>query len=219
LTYSSGGLTAAISLEDNDLRERFNNGIDDTEKDAVFPTVAGVVTFDAGSFLVTAAGAWQSDEDSTYNDATGPNFFNDTDDNWWVGAGAIIRLSDMFRLEGAIGAGEGYTSALYTPLANPQANEDDMEYWAANVLAVVSFAESWRLELGAAYTDLDHESDENIDEDDAIDDVWTVGASAFWDPVDQLTLGVGVGFSHAEANDGDADYDAIRAGFGAWFRF
>ena len=40
LTYSSGGLTAAISLEDNDLDDRFENDIDDFEKDAVFPTVA-----------------------------------------------------------------------------------------------------------------------------------------------------------------------------------
>ena len=56
-------------------------------------------------------------------------------------------------------------------------------------------------------------------EDNAVEDIWTVGASAFWDPVDQLTLGVGVGFSHAEADGADAEADFITAGFGAWFRF
>jgi hypothetical protein len=231
LTYSSGGLTAAISLEDNDLNENWENDIDDFEKDAVFPTVAASLTFDAGSFLVSAAGAWQKDEDELNfvdtdivctalnvpcTTTSSPVFFNDTEDNWWIGAGAIIRLSDMFRLEGAAGIGEGYTSALYFP---SQANENDAEYWAASILAVVSFAEAWRLELGAAMTSFDHEEDEAILEDNAVEDIWTVGASAFWDPVDQLTLGVGVGFSHAEADGADAEADFITAGFGAWFRF
>jgi hypothetical protein len=206
LTYSSGGLTAAVSLEDNDLNSDFDED-GEIDKDAVFPSVAGYVAFDAGSFLVTASGIWQSDENEN---------FNDTEDNWWVGAGAIIRLSDMFRLEGAAGIGEGYTSALYV---SPQANENDMEYWAASIMAVVSFAESWRLELGAAYTDLEHEEDEFIDEDDAPESQWTVAASAFWDPVDQLTMGVGVGFSHGETDDEDAEFDAITVGFGTWFRF
>src|SRR5687767_5610333 len=126
LTYSSGGLTAAISLEDNDENEFFEEDIDDFEKNAVFPSVAAAITFDAGSFLVTASGIWQEDDDDFV--------YNDTDDNWHVGVGAIIRLSDMFRLEGAIGAGEGYTSALYFP---QNINENDMEYWHANILAVV----------------------------------------------------------------------------------
>jgi hypothetical protein len=200
LTYSSGGLTAAVSLEDNDLND---------EKDSVFPSVAGYFAFDAGSFLVTASCIYQADEEE--------DGFNDTEDNWFVGAGAIIRLSDMFRLEGAAGIGEGYTSALYV---TAQDGENDMEYWAANIMAVISFAESWRLELGAAYTELEHEEDETlVDEDDAPEHQWTVAASAFWDPVDQLTLGVGVGFSHGHAVDEDAEFDAITAGFGAWFRF
>jgi hypothetical protein len=204
LTYSSGGLTAAVSLEDNDL----NDVDEDGHGEAVFPSVAGYVAFDAGSFLVTASAIWQPDEDE-FN-------FNDTEDNWWVGAGAIIRLSDMFRLEGAAGIGEGYTSALYV---SPQEGENDMEYWAASIMAVISFAESWRLELGAAYTELDHEEDELLFEDDAVENQWTVAASAFWDPVDQLTMGVGVGFSHGETDDEDAEFDAIVVGFGTWFRF
>jgi hypothetical protein len=250
LTYSSGGLTAAVSLEDNDLDEDrichpdADQGLppneceddEDDEKNAVFPSVAGYVAFDAGSFLVTASAIWQPDDDDDFefidtNTGTGSTErhvynFEDTEDNWWVGAGAIIRLSDMFRLEGAVGIGEGYTSALYV---SPQNNENDMEYWAASILAVVSFAESWRLELGGAYTSLDHEEDEDfteittsspgIDLDDAIESQWTVAASAFWDPVDQLTIGVGVGFHHGESDDDDAEFDAITAGFGTWFRF
>jgi hypothetical protein len=214
LTYSSGGFTAAVSLEDNDLNEFWENAPGDAEKDAVFPSIAAHLAFDAGSFLVTASGIYQPDDDESIDGTA--NFYNDTEDNWWVGAGAIIRLSDMFRLEGAAGIGEGYTSALYF---SAKTGQNDFEFWNASLMAVISFAEAWRLELGAAYLEFEHEDDELVVTDNAVEEIWTVGASAFWDPVDQLTLGVGVGFSHAEAAEADAEADFITAGFGAWFRF
>jgi hypothetical protein len=193
LTYSDGGLTLAGSVEDND--------------EGDIPAIAGTIIFDSGSFLVTASAIWEEeDEDS----------FVDTDDNWFVGAGAVIRLSDMFRLEGAAGIGEGYEHASYVPEVD---DENDFEYWGANVMAVVSFAEAMRVELGFAYSDVDHEADELVNEADAVDHSWSAGATLFWDPVDQLTLGWGVGFTHKESEDEDAEYDSINAGFGAWFRF
>jgi hypothetical protein len=201
LTYSSGGFTAAVSLEDNDLN-------DNEAKEAVFPSIAGHLAFDSGSFLVTASGIFQPD-DAVVG-------FNDSEDNWWVGAGAIVRLSEMFRLEGAAGIGEGYTSALYFAAKTGQ---NDFEFWNASLMAVISFAEAWRLELGAAYLEFEHEDDEPVAMDNAVEEIWTVGASAFWDPVDQLTLGVGVGVSRAAAAEADVDAHALTAGFGAWFRF
>jgi hypothetical protein len=88
-------------------------------------------------------------------------------------------------------------------------------------LAVVSFAEAMRVELGFAYTDVDHEDDETLltTLDDQVHKAWTAGISLFWDPVDQLTLGWGVGFTNKESEDGDAEYHSLNAGFGAWFRF
>ena len=192
LTYSSGPLTIAASLEDND--------------EGDLPAVAGAIVYDSGSFLLTASAIWEEEDDAG---------FVDTEDNWFVGAGAVVRLSDMFRLEGAAGMGEGYTHASYIA----QSDENDFEFWGANVLAVVSFAEAMRVELGFAYSNADHEADELAFPGDAIDTAWTAGASLFWDPVDQLTLGWGVGFTRKESDDGDAEYDSLNAGFGAWFRF
>ena len=122
--------------------------------------------------------------------------------------------------------GEGYTGGNYVASlcstdTIPDDCENDYEYWGANVLAVVSFAEEMRVELGFAYSDVDHEKDDLAWADDFADAVhhsWTVGASLFWDPVDQLTLGWGVGFTHKDDNEDD-EYDSINAGFGAWFRF
>ena len=261
ITYNNGGLTAAVSVEDNNNRGgrfdvpavvaandcRFddpntvaveNAGIqvctsNVAQDDAVFPAVAGFISFDAGSFLVTAAAVWEADD----SDVTDLGYvFEDTEDNWAAGIGAILRVSDMFRLEGAANIGEGYTGAVYgaqicnarttAPVLNAGAGgalgpdcENDFEYWSASLLGVVSFHEAMRLELGAAYTNLDHEADELADTSDSVETQWTIAASLFWDPVDQLTIGAGVGWTNIDSDDGDAEADQLVAGFGTWFRF
>ncbi len=175
------------------------------------PTVAGFITYDAGSFLVTAAGAWQADEDELWEDEDGPTSFEDTDDNWVVGIGAIVKLSDMFRFEAAANVGEGFINAYGSSVCSGTGSgedcENDLEYWSANALLVIGFTEGMRLELGGAYTDLDHEEDElgGDDFEDTIEKQWTVAASMFWDPVDQLTLGAGVGFTHKDSDDDDGE--------------
>jgi hypothetical protein len=228
LTYSNGPLTAAISVEDNNNRESDDEDSNFfTLSDAVAPAVAGFITYDAGSFLVTAAAVWESDDSDsacTLNNSTCnlPVTFEDTDDNWMVGVGAILKLSDMFRLEAAANVGEGYTGGTY---AAQNYYENDMGYWGVNALGVVKFDEAMRIELGFAYSNLDHEEDELNGEEhegnDQVDRQWTAAASLFWDPVDQLTLGAGVGFSRRESVHGshDAETDEITAGLGAWFRF
>jgi hypothetical protein len=245
LTYSNGPLTAAVSVEDNNRRGNwadFDEGGEDLDSvlndDAVFPAVAGFITFDSGSFLVTASAVWEADDTDEVSTGDQDYSFVDTDDNWMVGIGAIVRISDMFRLEGAANIGEGYTPGIYgtnvcgdsfSSLIGPGDGgrlgpdcENDMGYWGANGLAVISFAEHTRLEIGAAYSNLDHERDELGDSiEDSVDHQWTAAASMFWDPVDQLTLGAGVGFSRQSTDDDDdeTDADVFHAGFGAWFRF
>jgi len=234
LTYSNGPLTGAISVEDNNNRAAdcpdwsFDCTDGSTDPfilgDAVFPAVAGFLTYDAGSFLVTAAGVWEQDDSTIFGVYNNGDSFEDTDDNWMVGIGAILKVNDMFRLEGAANIGEGYTAGTYgLEVCNTSDDcENDFEYWGANAMAVVTFTEGMRLELGGAYTELEHEDDEFID-DIAVEKQWTVAASMFWDPVDQLTLGAGVGFTHKDAEGDDDDdggeYESINAGVGAWFRF
>jgi len=235
LTYSNGPVTGAISIEDNNHRGDFRWWASNDEDEAVFPAVAGFLTYDAGSFLVTAAAIWEADDTE---DTSGGYHFVDTKDNWMVGVGAIVKLSDMFRLEGAANVGNGYTPGIYggevcfgsaTNVTGGSSGgtfgpdcENDMGYWGVNGLAVIKFAEAMRLELGGAYSNLNHEEDELGDKGDNVDHQWSVAASLFWDPVDQLTLGAGVGFNRQttdDSDDDDADADVWHAGFGAWFRF
>jgi len=227
LTYSNGPVTAAISAEDNN-----NRSADDcdwdcgsfTLNDAVFPAVAGFITFDSGSFLVTAAAVYEQDDTDHNNPGDAHIDFEDTEDNWMIGGGIIWKLSDMFRLEAAANVGEGYTGGTY---ALQNYYENDMGYWGVNALGVIGFTEGMRIELGFAYSDLDHEEDEIPFrfENDQVDRQWTAAASLFWDPVDQLTLGAGVGYTRRESTEshewdgGDGETDEITAGLGAWFRF
>ena len=204
LTYSNGGLTLAASIEDNDVGD--------------IPAFAAYVGFDTGSFLINASALWQDDDSSTYTDATGATgvAFNDTDDDWVVGIGAIGHLGDMLRLEAAANKGEGYAPAVYGLQSLP---ENDFEFWSASLLAVLSFASNMSLELDFGITNLDHEGDETYVTNvaDQVEKLWSVGGALYWDPVDQLTLGWGVGWNKQE--DDDTEYTNITAGFGAWFRF
>jgi hypothetical protein len=212
LTYTNGGLTLAAALEDNEVGD--------------IPAVAGYIGFDTGSFLINASALWQDDDSSTFTDAVAANVaFNDTNDDWVVGVGVIANLGDMLRIEAAANKGEGYTPAIY---GVQSLGENDMRFWSASLLAVLSFGNNLSLEIDAGYTDLNHEGDETftpgagagvfLAPNDQIEKLWSLGGALYWDPVDQLTLGWGVGWNKQE-DDGETEYTNITAGFGAWFRF
>ncbi len=131
LTYTNGGLTLAAALEDNDVGD--------------IPAVAGYIGFDTGSFLISANAIWEEDDTTVVA-------FVDTNDNWMVGGGVIGNLGDMLRIEAAANTGEGYTPAIFG-LSNVQ--ENDLKFWSASVLAVLSFGNNLSLELDFGYTDLE----------------------------------------------------------------
>jgi hypothetical protein len=218
LTYSSGGLTLIAGLHDNDQRA-FCDGdcVDDHDYEAVFPTVEGKIQFDTGSFLVEAAGVWQQD-DATTSSGNGSDF-EDIDDNWAVAVGATVNLSDMFVISASASTGEGY----FLDNLGGQGGENDEGYWNASGLLIVKFHEAMRVELGVAYSKYDHEQDEDNTcfncSWDAVENSFQAGATLFWDPVDQLTLGAGVGFVNMENEGDDTEADFLTAGLGAWFRF
>lgn len=68
------------------------------------------------------------------------------------------------------------------------------------------------LQLDAGFAEVDRGN--STVEDDALD----VTASLFWEPVDELTLGIGAGWHKGDSIALDGD-DYIVGGFGAYFRF
>jgi hypothetical protein len=170
-------------------------------------------------FLVATA-KWEQDEREFFTADDITYEYADSDDDWVVGGGAILKVSDMFRIEAAATFGEGMQEF---DVWSSQVGENDMEHWNASAFAVLGFAEGWGFELGGAYSSLEHEDDEaevyDVDEDDAVGDIWSVLAALTWNPVDQLTMIWGAGYNHLEADDEAADADWWSVGMSTSWRF
>ncbi|MGE0239456.1 MAG: hypothetical protein AB7S59_12120, partial [Parvibaculaceae bacterium] len=145
-------------------------------------------------------------------------------DDWAIGGGANLGIADSFTLTAAAVVGEG-TSGYANNLGPITTDE---EFWAASVGLLVNISEDTRLELGAGYEDYD-----------LAGEALGFGGGIYWDPVSQLTLGVGATYVDYK-NVGEftvADIDPVTAGtqpgvvlaeedsddlqifFGTWFRF
>jgi hypothetical protein len=140
LSYTGeNGLSLAASLERNTVGD--------------LPAIAGSVMYKQESFFVTASAIWEQEVDETHT-AT----YADTEDNWFVGAGAGINLGERVHVEGAIGRGEGYDDATYVD--GLSGIENDYEFWAANAFVDFLFGDGMKLQVSYSYADTDHEFDD-----------------------------------------------------------
>jgi hypothetical protein len=199
LTYSSGPLSFAIALEDADNAVYLRNGdvIDGDRGD--LPAVQSYLMYSTDSFTAQIVGLYQKDD------------AGDSDD-WAIGGGAALNVTEGIQLLGAAVFGEGTSSyaANLAPLTT------DEQFWAGSVGILANLSEDTRLELGVGYEDYD-------DAGKALG----VGGGVYWDPVSQVTLGVGatyIDFKDAAVIDGnDVDVigsdDSLEVFFGTWLRF
>jgi hypothetical protein len=220
ITFQSGGFAFGIAVEDNDAEcsadayEDYENepqsppGFchDDFaasegggEAEGEIPAIAAYGTFDTGSFVVAAVANWVQDERD-----------HDSDDDWSAGIGVNWWVvQDVLHFTAAVAAGEGNATGLANFSLSPGIDD---EWWGVTAGILWSFATPWQLQLGVGYAEVDR--DDSDVEDESLD----ATISLFYDPVDQLTLGIGAGYHENDvlALDGD---DYFVAGFGAYFRF
>ncbi|WP_162918507.1 hypothetical protein [Taklimakanibacter deserti] len=216
LTFTSGPLAFAISVEDPDNITTVQTGT------AVVTTVTGPGTFvvlttstseidksdipnlqaylmySSDAFTAQIVGLLQDDE------------FGSTD--WAIGGGATVGIADSFTFLAAAVVGEGTSS--YANNVSPVTTDD--EFWGGSIGVIANVSEDTRLELGIGYEDYD------------------VGGEAlgfnggiFWDPVSQVTLGFGA--TYVEFNDFvnapgstagiEDDGDSLQVWFGTFLRF
>lgn len=161
------------------------------------PSLQAYAMYTSDPFTGQIVGLWQSDD------------LGDQDD-WALGAGAKLGIAEGFDVIAAAVVGEG-TSAYAANLAPLTADE---EFWAGSLGVLANIAENTRVELGVGYEDYD-----------VAGEALGYGAAVFWDPVSQLTLGVGatyVDFDDALVDDdgvvpvGD---DSLEIFFTTWLRF
>lgn len=84
------------------------------------------MSFDTGSLFLVATAKWEQDEREFFDASVE---YEDTEDDWVVGGGAILKVSDMFRIEAAASFGEGMQEFDQW---SSQDNENDMEHWNAS---------------------------------------------------------------------------------------
>jgi hypothetical protein len=176
--------------------------------------------FDTGSFVIAAAANWGDDDRSGEIGGVdcGPDGQGDCDDDWSAGIGLNGNLGDALSFTVAVAAGEGTGLGIYNLSLSPGADD---EWWGVTGGVIWTFASPWSLQLGAGYAEVERNTNENFDDQDQHS--FDATATLFWDPVDQLTLGLGAGYHDndvqclGEASDDHSD--CWVAGFGAYFRF
>ncbi|MGE0008930.1 MAG: hypothetical protein AB7S92_25550 [Parvibaculaceae bacterium] len=230
LTYASGPLSFAIALEDPDnispsssIVSTWNDADQDQTIDAGevtyavsdadsidksdIPNIQAYLMYSSDAFTAQLVGLYQDDDFGS--------------DDWAIGGGANIGLAQSFIL--TVGAVVGEGTSLYTNNIGPLTTDD--EFWAGSVGLIVNISEDTRLELGAG-----------IEDYDVAGEALGFGGGIYWDPVSQLTLGVGA--TYVEFSDrhefvagldsedvpvvdlvDDDDADQLQVFFGTWFRF
>ncbi len=178
LTYASGPLSMAVALED---ASRVEGTVNDDKLG-----VAGEFKYSGDTISGEIAGVWR-DQDEEQTGA---------EDQWQVGAGLAFGLADVATLSLAAAMGEGPFE-----LVDEGEIVDELPYnqswWGVSALASFNLTDEVHAELGAGYknregddfTIFDGEGDA-WDSDGADYDTYAILAGLYYQPVDQLTIGI-----------------------------
>jgi hypothetical protein len=199
LTYTSGPLSFAISLEDPDYDTSntfVTNLTANPENDNSVPAIEAYLMYSSDAFTAQIAGLYQvSDE---------------TDDDWAIGGGGTLGIAEGFQITAGAVVGEG--TGQYANNVGPGSNDD--QFWAASVGLLAHLAEDTRLELGVGYEDYDEGGN-----------ALGFGGGVYWDPVSQVTVGAGATYVERKdlnefaGDSGKFELDTLEVFFGTWLRF
>ncbi len=231
LTYSSGPLSFAISVEDPDSATKFGH------------TTATLLTTNGTGVVVTNGTTQLLTSQSTPDKSDLPNlqaylmYSSDAftgqivglvqddqvgdDLDWAIGGGATIGIAEGFQLTAGAVVGQGTSS--YANNVGPLTADED--FWAASAGLLAKLSEDTRVELGVGYEDYDNAGK-----------ALGFGGGVYWDPVSQVTVGAGATYidrsdtkevglalngndeTVVDFNDA-SDNDSLEVFFGTWLRF
>jgi hypothetical protein len=191
LSYASGPLSFAVALEDAS-----------TDGDKVSGKelgAAGEIKFSGDTFSAEISGVWRGVNEKDYTakvtGATVSAFDANIDSLWQVGAGAGLALGDIVNLSVGAAMGEGPSSFKLGSLAESAYMS---KWWGVSALASADLSDEIRIEVAGGYKKREAE-DVSISligvstpfsaEDGTIETLAALGG-IYYEPVDQLTLGV-----------------------------
>lgn len=234
LSYASGPFSMAVALEDASLNSTFvgNSGRTNTHADKL--GAAGEIKYSGDIVNGEIAAVWRARDES---DDGGSRFDSNWTDLWQVGAGLGFALGDMatLSLAGAFGegpfetvAGNGSNQAGEITTAIPY----NQSWWGLSGLVSANLTDAVHAEAAVGYKSRDGDSfavnntrfdaagDEigtrTFNSNGAEWDQWAILGGLYYDPVDQLTLGLEAEYYvtdesvSATVTDTDTDGEFVR---------
>jgi hypothetical protein len=188
LSYGSGPFTMAVALEDASIRAGGDNfgAADSINGDEL--GASGEIKYSGDTFSGEISGVWRGINDEYAEEGNLTN----SDNLWQVGAGLGFSLGDMANLSLAAAFGEGPVVNTYegeivsgAPLNN--------NWWGVSGLASANLNDAIHAEIAAGYKSRDFDN-YKFDDGNSIKngqwDQWSILGGIYYDPVDQLTIGV-----------------------------
>jgi hypothetical protein len=189
LSYASGPLAMAVALEDAsyDTDSKYLDEASDNQLG-----VAGELKYSGDAFNGEISGVYRSLNDDNVEKANdyNPEFLPSS--VWQIGAGIGFNLGEMASL--SIGAALGSGPFIVDP-----SNDDDLtditawenDWWGVSALATANLSDEVSVEFGGGYKSRDFTDVEAGDLDVSGDyDTWSVAGGIYYQPVEQLTIGV-----------------------------
>lgn len=183
LSYGSGPFTMAVALEDASIRAGGDNfsAADSINGDEL--GFSGEVKYSGDTFSGEISGVWRGINEDEY-----PNVEN----LWQVGAGLGFSLGDMASLSLAAAFGAGPIENTYEGeiVSAVPANNN---WWGISGLASANLNDAVHAEIAAGYKSRDIDNYTDSDGDRLANPSWSqwgILGGIYYDPVDQLTIGV-----------------------------
>jgi len=196
LSYASGPFGMAIALEDASKRAGGDNFNADDKLNGDQLGASGEIKYSGDSFSGEIAGVWRSVDEDEYT-AEGYTLGDlGIDAIWQVGAGLGFALGDIANLSLAAAIGEG---PFYTETDGEilDALPYNQSWWGLSALASMNLSDEVSAELGFGYKNRDGDDFDvtdknkvNWETDGAEYDTYAVMGGIYYNPVDQLTVGL-----------------------------
>jgi hypothetical protein len=177
LSYASGPLSFAVALEDGD-----NGG----KKLGA----AGEIKYSGDMISGEISGVWRDLDASEDYDA---------DEMWQIGAGLGLSLGDMVSLSLAAAMGHDQGGFDTEELGDVFITASANDWWGVTALASVNLSDEIHAELAGGYRKRDGETI-SASEAGFEYETWGVMAGLYYEPVDQLTIGLEGEFYKAETD-------------------
>ncbi|MEI7599597.1 MAG: hypothetical protein WCJ41_09770 [Aestuariivirga sp.] len=206
LSYESGPFSMAVALEDSGLNNRYGN--DNKYVNGQNMGVAGEIKYSGDAFSGEISGVYRTVNSDDYSfGGAGVNVVSKTpfaydagiDSLWQVGAGVGFSLGDIASLSLAAAMGSGPFEEVSSSGDIVSSYPVQNDWWGVSALASANLSDTFHAEAGVGYKNREGDSHDGVNWEDTGPvwkysgfeyDTWAVLGGIYYDPVDQLTIGL-----------------------------